>query len=60
MRKTGSVVHVELDSLDRMLTFSTSEKMHGSPGEMFGFGDEPFELPSAGFFSCTRTKARYA
>ena len=25
--------------------------MHGSPGEMLGFGCEPFELPSAGFFS---------
>jgi hypothetical protein len=25
--------------------------MHGSPGEMLGFDDEPFELPSAGFFS---------
>ena len=25
--------------------------MDGSPGEMFGFGCEPFELPSAGFFS---------
>jgi hypothetical protein len=42
---------VELDSFDRTLAFSTSEKMHGSPGEMLGFDDEPFELPSAGFFS---------
>jgi hypothetical protein len=26
-------------------------EVSGSPGEMFGFSDEPFELPSAGFFS---------
>jgi len=36
------------------------EDKSGSPGEIFWFGDEPFELPSAGFFSRKRTKARYA